>query len=311
MRDRFLVEAPGNWQKYVEFAEHQQGGYHLQTVDLLNGNRVIMESRCEIKQSGMCQLRMDLSLDPRSPQDSLVAVNSKYAFKLARGNAEAPWIVTRLEMGLDGPIASRFAQDPGYRSASPFLHIGHPFFLPELIKDENFLLNGVRLFASQGEQLVRLDFDYHPTTIENNPERGGWALLDPGRYWIVREFELQAEWPDQYKDGKPTFISKGTIWKKFEFEVNEAGFPVPTRIVRRQRGLGPIGPADLQSTTEHKWRQRASVPETEFTLTAFGLPEPKSNRHSILYLWLAGSGALCAAVATWLRARLRRKEKSA
>jgi hypothetical protein len=175
-----------------------------------------------------------------------------------------------------GRIASGFDRDPGYRAASPFLHIGRQF-LPEMIREEHFHLKEVHPLRRGDEELARLEFDYRPARIENNPERGGWAVLDPARYWIVREFEVEGEWPDLYKDGKPTFLSKGTIAREVYSRESTAGWPIPVRSVYRQQGIGPTGPADLRATTEHEWREQQDIPEAEFALTAFGIPEPPTG----------------------------------
>ena len=90
MRDRFLAEAPDQWEKYVEFAKNQQGGYRLDAVDLLDSERVVMKAAREIKQCGTRQLRLELSLDSQNPGDSVEGMNSGYVFKLTRPSADAP-----------------------------------------------------------------------------------------------------------------------------------------------------------------------------------------------------------------------------
>src|SRR5206468_1121677 len=119
------------------------------------------------------------------------------------------------------------------------------------------------------------------------------------KYWAIREYEVTGVWPD----------AKGTISGSFEVKDNRQGVPVLVRQVRRQKSLSPTpqGPVDHEYILEYDVSEKAKVPEREFTLTAFGLPEPDgAGRGSYLYLWVTFAGVICIVLAVLLRRRGRR-----
>jgi hypothetical protein len=124
---------------------------------------------------------------------------------------------------------------------------------------------------------------------------GGSIVLDPAKSWLPVTYELY--WPnsDVRSTGRfSDFRSKDGVW--LPFAVEQA----------TKRPDGSVIPYATGRIVEAKIRE--AIPEEEFTLSAFGLPEPgKQGRGVAVWLWLVGGVLLFLIGGAMLRLRRRAK----
>ena len=93
------------------------------------------------------------------------------------------------------------------------------------------------------------------------------------------------------------------------------GIPVPTRLVSRQT-YPTIPGGDLEITTDTSFRIDPSVelPDQDFTLTAYGLPEPVGitwSKPTPNYVWPLVAAGGCVVLALGFRFLARRRAAAA
>jgi hypothetical protein len=201
-----------------------------------------------------------------------------------------------MDMNLDGGRSTVFGlpNDSAVRLAC-ICQTVYNVHLPDLAKEPGFLLKRVSSVDADSNRLVRIEYDRVSHSMRNDPARGGWVLLDPALYWVVKQYEVKAVWPD----------GQGTISATLEYKTTDSGFPLATRVVRNHKAESQTGPVDHEYVLDYDLNVQDKLPERDFTLSAFGLPEPAGATRSRLYLWIGGVGVLCVSVALWLARRAR------
>lgn len=280
LKQRFLAEAPEAWNQYRVRAEHIQGAVRFTQMERGRSERALRSDERQIKSFG----RNALVMTERVNRDSeglttAVGVNSDYAFRLQFDSDTQQWILTDLDRDIQDLERSSLAKDPRE------LALGHVCrgmrvlgtWLPEMIADPGFRVHQVTTAERDDTQLVRIEFDYEPQQPANNPVRGGAILLDPSRYWLIREAEVRAFWMPG---------DEGIITIEAEYADDEVNsFPLLTRYVAHVDSQLSGDRAEEAGTSEvhHDWvwdfdlRELEKASEQEFTLAAFGLPEPSDR----------------------------------
>lgn len=313
---RFMSEAPQKWGEYRNRGRRLQGSC-LITLRLGKATTCV---HYDIKQNltGASYLKQLLEGgNTTNHGGKLTVVNSRYGFQLQRPTKESDWFIggvnPKQEDGFSLDIAppDAFAWDFVNRAFnfSPFFSMSQS--LPELMQDSAFSVTKVSLADSAaGDGLVRIEFSNHPHSVtglqfkqndlpvEWNDLVEGWVLLDPTHYWVFREFHTIHEYQSH---------NKGTSDAKFEYKIEPDGFPILTRIGFKYKGVDPRGmQSDQQGTFDFDSTEQ-DVPDSQFTLSAYGFPEPVGlDRRIPLYLWIAMIGLLCLIGATMTRWWYRR-----
>jgi hypothetical protein len=117
-------------------------------------------------------------------------------------------------------------------------------------------------------------------------------ILNPQRLWAIEQYDVDLVFQ---RTGEARWWSLKT-----QFAPGEDNFPLVRESLQR---TGPQGGAeDFRRSWVFTRFELKDVPGSEFTLSAFGLPEigapPRSNR---LWIVLAGGGVACIAMAILLR----------
>ena len=299
LQDRFLSEAPKKWTEYRARTARFQGSIiHTQT-DMLKVKQVVRHVKYELKQKlDSAWLLLDQRLDPKEQIGIVEVVNPRYAFKLRRASPAAPWAVVHVDLdladGITGLYHPRDAVD--YGAGRGLYFFSGRYCLPSLIQDPRFTLKNVSLTAGKDTDCVKVEFDVTQEEPGRDVIRSGWIALDPAQYWIVRAYELQAKF----------FNGTGVITGSYEYDRGESNTPLLRLHVRRQKGTFNTGEAlDHEYRYECQFVER-DVPESEFTLSAFGIPEPPGmTQPTRWYLWAGVAAFVCLGLAVLLR-RMRR-----
>lgn len=262
---------------------------------------------CEIKQGDGCALFFveDLGNGKSSDKEgSVMGINDRYGFEIRRPAPTAPWAVVNLDLDLSDGMSFRLGSPPSegvvYWSTCPITFNLIPPFSWGCITDPGFTLKHVTSIIRKDRQAVKVEFDCPSRTDKPKfPSLKGWVLYDPQRMWVIHEYNAQFEWA--------SLKTKASVVVTCDYEESAGGFPIPKRITRR---LTPVGGVDRESQYEFDLKE-ADVPESDFTLSAFGLPEPPGVRRprKYLFLWFAIAGTVCLSVASmWRRLRQRRSD---
>jgi hypothetical protein len=305
-KEVFLRDATQAWREYQEGARQLQG-----TADYTLWS--VTENRTEIKERQTLELKQcgDWAFikwaAPIRKSDGLTygtawLINSKY-FAAVQERAEGRgWLLTDFDQDFkDGkPVKPKRVVRSALRNACSLISVEkNP--LPDIVRNPTFKLKGVDRGATDQPRV-----DFAVDRPENGPLRiEGWVLLDPHRHWIVNAGELKVV----YSGG-----IAGDIAFENEYRQGSAGIAIPTRTVRR-RTLFPdlsrqsAGVKDEEEATFH-FREEDNVPEIEFSLSTFGLPEPVGvsfPRPTRWYFWFAVAGVCCFGMALGLYKLARRR----
>lgn len=303
-KTRFLNEAPAKWKDYRAFAGRLQGAYTYSADRIKGTNRQPHDKlRVELKQSGSWTFSVMQELGPEalSPFGRARIVNSRYAAELHQRSPSSGWAIWTLSQG----PSKKQGINPEQRKESVLdavcilQKVSHRL-LPDMVKDREFAVKEVTPLEQNGHTYIRVAFANRPKVrVLEDPGMEGWVLLDPDRYWVIKEGQITAE----YRGG-----GKGTVTFTNEYHVTRDGFPIPRqRTTREQFSLDDR----IEGLHTVEFVEQGEVPEREFSLSVFGLPEPRGvtfPQPSRWYLWFGGFAflSLLAGGFFWRRANRRK-----
>jgi hypothetical protein len=236
-------------------------------------------------------------------------INSRYAFHLRQYDDTEEWIIEKLVF---------HAEDPSHdvvraaREARVCITTGFTVFPRSLLRymeQPTFEVTLARTLLRGSDELVEIAFVYQPKDKFDVRIRKGVLLLDPTRYWMIREFHTEMDWPSD---------EIGTVSGSFEYDSRMHPIPVVKKAQTKSRSkpVGPkakeykiTGPSELHIISEYDARAFPEATEKDFMLSAFGLPEPPEPGgagRGIQWLWIPVAGALLVIIALLLRRRTSR-----
>jgi hypothetical protein len=293
LQRRFLEEAPAAWEAYQRFWLILQGSFSGLRVDREpTGSAHRWRMKFVKKQCSGFNLVQIERWENDDYSASVRGENLRYQFELTREQETRPWVIRDLKR--------RSAGDATNPLATGGLDLGlNRSEVPMLIKSPNFKLLEVEPARENGDELVKVRFSYTPD--EQNPLRGGSVLLDPQHDWVVRKGEATRA------AGGKEFTS--TI--EYSYREGSNHHPILTQS-RSQQTTKENNRAFRNNETvqDYDFREQETVPEKEFLLSAFGLPDlPGEGRVTPWYLWLGGAGLACLVLGA-IVARLRHRAKA-
>ncbi len=120
--------------------------------------------------------------------------------------------------------------------------------------------------SSYAFTLVRVQFTYVPDEPLLTRVRGGFVVLDPDRYWLIRKARTEGDW------GKG---GTGEIVINSEFDTSLDALPLPAH--HQTHWMGTMEENEPVHNVREMWFdrwKRSSGEENDYRLRAFGLPEP-------------------------------------
>lgn len=305
-KERFLAEAPGQWASYRRFTGRLQGKIQHTQVDRRANRPVFLQEEYEVKQAGVNSLYVTQEMGPGSHIGRARVQNADYGFLIDRRTATSPWVITSLERGvvqMSRPVSDLVSLWQGY---NVYIYLCR---LSDTVRQPEFVLGDVQVLNQGERELVQVDFTYANQDpgdgrLLNYPIRSGWVRLDPARFWVIKEYNVNAEWVGG---------AKGTMVGTFDWRLSSDGYPIVTKHVRRQQADSKEGPMDHDHIYEFDLHERAEVPASEFRLPAFGLPEPPGLTSASsrleqygLFIWAVGIGVGFLLLAAMFRGLARR-----
>jgi hypothetical protein len=313
LKQRFLQEAPAQWDQYLQRAEMLQG----KIIDhFLNDPADPEVQQFEYKTNGkgkVCTFESKSRKERKeNPWDKEVfGTNPRYAFHLRRTTSEGPWALLQLvDLQKESlPETWSMYYDSIFATeATALVRLeAQPF--SDIVRSPTFGIKYCKSLSLEGENLVEVSFTFdRAPTVRGRPGHvEGTLLLDPNRFWCRRLADYTVTFANDPK------FQRGT--GKFRDEVigeTLGSLPVP-QLYRNEQEF--YQDANTKIRLAYRVECDLHVPsplpkDEEFTLSAFGLPEPPGlewKRPTPWYLWLAVAGIACLVSGVAVRRFTRRK----
>jgi hypothetical protein len=190
-------------------------------------------------------------------------VNQRYKFTLEREKMSAGWVLTDLSTHTPDH-ANRSSNDevtPEPLPIADLLLLPEGMWLNMLIESPGFKIMRWQQ-VTECPTLYRMDFvadGYADWSRKRNKPINGSIILDSDCSWCIREATI-------------TVGHRKPITKKKKFEYTRERLPIPIKTVSTYVDDSGRARSDV---VEYKYARPAAFPPmTDFTLSAFGLPEP-------------------------------------
>ena len=245
-----------------------------------------------------CAMRGPLCLDRRKNKrgiDSYQVRNGSYAFSIWRTSEGGPTTLQFLEqLGVNPTFDSKIAaiEKQARCIALGGFHLwGDP--LSQLVQGNDFKIQRVyAVQADDGNKLVRVEFDHE---INDPIERvhiaylNSFLICDPDNEWALTEYGCTHE---NYIHNK----NSGMRHVRLEYGDPVLGVPIAKK-AEETITLTRMPGNTMQVTYSVEVISPDEVPEEEFYLSFYGLPEPNFSRSWVgPWLWYLIVGAVCLGV---------------
>jgi hypothetical protein len=301
LRRRFLEEAPGKWNEYIQAMQGFQGILHPVHRDLTT-NKVVWRSQTLLKQRPGCELNIRQQFEPET-RGVVCGYNPKYYFFLYRHRPDGGWIVDEHVDQVNREETDYGEKRDGYsviQNLCANLTLGNSKWLPELMKDPSFSITSIHSISHEGQDAVAVQIDY-PPRIQNKIIRSGRIILLPDAFWTIATADITTE---GYDGRKGRYLHTYRV-----VPTGTQRLPVLRQVIlRRGRGEGDVK-FEYEIVSNYDLHDEPIPPESDFTLAAFGLPESavaqSSATPSYYYLCAAVFGIACLIMAWWIKHRKR------
>lgn len=192
----------------------------------------------------------------------VVAKNGTYAFRLERSTTlSKPTLRFVEQLGADPSVDQQIEQAD---TESRVVILGQWYVndtpLRRLVESSNFKIHKISSLQKDGSDLVRVDFEH----LTNDPKRktenitNGYLICDASRHWLLREYSTLRGYA----------IHQVTI----DFGPSVQDVPIPKTITRTISYKND--PETIRNIVFTIDVLANDVPESEFFLSHYGLPEP-------------------------------------
>jgi hypothetical protein len=240
----------------------------------------------------------------RTSIGELDGFNPRYGFTLSRRSPTGPWAITDIDAGrVRSPATERRIH---LMTTYGLAMYGAQNYLPTMVQEPGFRIIAVSPTQKGGRTLVKAEFVRSNTDINVAPVVSGAVFLSPDQYWLILEFDVVSQYADENVKTQHQRM-RGSCG----YATSSAGIPVlREHAVRYDPVADHVNPT-VEQRHEFQLDDRANYEDTEFTLSAFGLPEPpRLKGPTSWYLWTAGGALLCLIIGAclyWLKGRFPRE----
>jgi hypothetical protein len=303
VRRRFLSEYPAALSAWESRCARSEGTYRLTEHDPkkkeASQREILAIFKCKLPAMSVLELTHTRN---GALERAVSGYNDKYAFSLKKATEGGEYAVESLQ-----PI--RRPEDvPGNslvrKMLRPVLWVPYaiPFSIDRMVSSPRFMVRAISPVSRNGKDMLRIEFDWPNDPSRKKPTRGkdtggfeGFILVSPQEKWVLYEFECRQ------KSGAGRSGWRGSA----DYQGTVDGFPIPKRVAHQVLKL-PEG--DVVSSYAYDFLdfRFADVPDNEFTLARFGVPESvlepaKVARNGRLGYWLAGLAVLAVLLAVCLK----------
>lgn len=310
LKERLLREGPPRWQEYMDRVATSAGSLSVHSSQSIDG--LDQQNKLEFRTSDGCKLLRIVAKVARGGKveeeyEEAHGLNVQYAFSVRRNKPDAPWVLTGLagvqETGVIESVDKHFND---YRAAAtmPVRLNSEP--LGTALANDGFRIRHCKIVPQLGEELVEVQFEYQRRDRGSGERKEQGSLrLDPQRSWCLRAYDLEA------------VTAQGRVVVKYRtLDFDDAAAPVSVPRVY-ELDMDWVGQNGRQNRHKLRWeftmeREIPAPSASEFTLAAFGLPEPPPLKTPTpWYLWTGIAAITCVGVGMILRHFKHRLQRSA
>ncbi len=265
LRARLLAEAPKSWAKISQWAEHLD----MTTTDRVEQGNVRARTDGHLKLSGenLLFITTNFGPDDRLQRQDAYCRNERYSFHLRRSDPKLPWRVQRFGSTRNRDFEYIFFEGLRVKDTSqPQLSVG--VYFPDVFGGESFLIREVKSQRQGATELVSVAFENAIPDTEK-PVRWlsrGAVTLNPDLDWVIQDCDVYVE------------FAAGFTWHlQVESDIaRQEGIPV---VKSQRRRINIKDQPEARLTYALNSLSKRKIPDDEFKLTAFGLPEmtPESS----------------------------------
>lgn len=308
-KERLLSEAPPKWtaleQYYSKMEVSSRMTYPTRpSVSAQFPDIVYVDIRKNGEWMVSTMRRVGKGIDgKRMDTLNVYGVNSHYAFELGKTSPDADTFVLANFQSASDEMRRKVHAHGEHNFSSAFEVQAVP--LSEFIKDPLVAITDVRSVRRGEREMAQLDYARQLVMHDRNDSskakasgtEHGTVVLDPEHYWCVRECHFDRS------------DCKSDMFLEYGDDVD--GFP----ILRRYQDTTTYkdGTGSMVINYEFDKLVHRDIPESEFTLSAFGLPEmqlPSEQKPRTLWRWLTGIGIVLGTLAILLRVYLKKKRQA-
>jgi len=296
LRNRVLKEYAPALARLEEFYSHIRVEGTLDEIRIEEDKSVTEDSfRWSLAVEGRSKKSARTRLKKRNsalPSENVSCVNPKYSFRLEMVSDGAPLRIRDMGAGFDANIANDMNVVFNRYVFAPFCIFDTP--IAKIMSDPTFVVKNVSEVTERDKRCLKIEFSFHPN--KKYPVVPGWWLVCPDEGWILLEYEvLLGSHEDVSKHGR------------IEYGPSVGGIPLP-------KVFSETHPY-YRRHFEFERIDQGPVPESEFTLTSFGLPElerPDGSRFTGgPAIWFFASSLLFLSIGVVLKFKGSRKEAPA
>jgi hypothetical protein len=243
-------------------------------------------------------------------RDMAWARNEQYSFVLRKNPGSSEWVLEGAKHFEAGMPAKKLA--PGVAHLYSFEFFARHLLTADgrsyadILRDPKFVVKSCSA-SPANKDWVRVVGEL-PSGKPKPPALNGWWDFDPAMGYCCRGLELVSTFKGPTKEKSYST----TTHNDFSLSRRDAGL-ITLDSYKFSEHADYNGQIKNEGNGEWTFAyRRENVPESEFTLTAFGLPEPyfASPQRSYTWLYLA-VGAVVAALAAWLIGRRYGRRRTA
>lgn len=263
-------QAKENWKRYHDMAAAFQGGMTVTTTEKPGGN-ILSKRQWVVRQMGPEKTsEIVTEIVPATSKEFAIVRNESYFFEIERSSTSAPWsIKSFVEQEQGSPPLSEQLAAYGHAVRIPTDGLRlYNKYLSDMLDEPGFAIVSAE---PRDDGIVRLEFSYDGL-LPNFPLTRGWVDLDTEHFFVIREYDSEAKWLD----------GTGRLQGVFDYSVDPDGFPRVTSVVRSHSSDNGRVPYHVIDATDFDLSRSIPVSKSDFTLSAFGLPEPPGPSRSFL-----------------------------
>lgn len=303
LHQRLLAEAFPAWAELERAGTQMEGTYTLrEEFRSPKINKPPTFKHCTIAINGELG-KVSCDLGETSPPQQVSAINPNYVFQIARKKSSSDFRVNFLEPGAgEGDSTRRQMIKDMVKNLKNDIYCAWYLWtdpVGDLLKDPGTVIKAVEPVAREGRHLVRVRYEWSPKSGDKvkGGLRDGEIILDPAARWTIQQYKVSKFWGKieatlsygDPVDGLPFVREKTEVWSNDEGDAR-------TRTLR------------FESLAKKK------VPESEFKLSAYGLPEPNfdSRFNASFFYWYFALSVILGVLAVLLwRKRAKSPEPAA
>lgn len=294
------------WKAYEQFAQSLQGKKRT-VFHYIDRKDHVLSVRYRQNPEGC------LTIDGRNddPYETVKLTNPIYSAELRKNIAPDTVVLTEINL-LQGAALRADGGIPLLEGV--FLGISPHFRywetkLSVLQSQPSFSISSISMVPYDGEEWMRVQFRYLENQKSQKIQREGSIYLDPHRHWCLRQI---MENENIFRGDN---LYRTMVWTtEYEIIDHPSGFPIIKTEIKTYDGTYQMNNRKSKGfvRSEFKLEVDNRVPTSEFTLSAFGLPEPMGaaplpQSHTWVWLLVATVAAVALAILfAWLKRRQTR-----